>query len=142
MTTTARPSSSAVPPSVPLIYTIASSTPHSGKYVPENILVDKPQDPSSRWSGASEGNTTDQWIILRLESVSVLGELCRLMPELALTNSLLLLEKITFGKVSVIECRRLHHLAINAYLDSSFNVRDNINFQFKSISDVRYSSSV
>ena len=75
MTTTARPSSSAVPPSVPLTYTIASSTPHSGKYAPENIMVENPQDPSSRWSSAFQGNT-DQWIILRLESFSVLGEFC------------------------------------------------------------------
>jgi muskelin len=81
MTTPARPSSSAVPPSVPLTYTIASSTPHSGKYVPENIMVDKPQDQSSRWSGAFQGNTTDQWIILRLESLSVLGEFRRVIPE-------------------------------------------------------------
>lgn len=74
---TATRSSLAVPPSVPLKYTIASSTPCSGKYIPENIKVDKPQDQSSRWSGAYQGNATDQWIILRLESLSVLGEFHR-----------------------------------------------------------------
>jgi len=61
-----------IPVSVPLNYGIASSTPHSGKYVPENIMVDKPQDQSSRWSGAFQGNA-DQWILLRLESLAVLS---------------------------------------------------------------------
>jgi muskelin len=37
-------------------------------------MSDNPQDQSSRWSGAFQGNTTDQWIVLRLESLSVLGE--------------------------------------------------------------------
>jgi hypothetical protein len=60
------------PASVPVTYGISSSTPHSGKYVPENIMVDKPQDQSSRWSGAFQGNV-DQWIIVRLESLAVLS---------------------------------------------------------------------
>ena len=42
-------------------------------------MSDNPQDHLSRWSGAFEGfrSTTDQWpqwIVLRLESLSVLGE--------------------------------------------------------------------
>ena len=37
-------------------------------------MSDNPQDQSSRWSGAFQGSTTDQWIVLRLESLSVLGE--------------------------------------------------------------------
>ena len=40
-------------------------------------MVDKPQDQFSRWSGAFQGSTTDQWIMLRLESLSVLGECFR-----------------------------------------------------------------
>ncbi|KAF8971232.1 Muskelin N-terminus-domain-containing protein [Flammula alnicola] len=65
------PQRPSTPPSVPLTYTIASSTPHSGKYGPENIIVDKPQDQASRWSGAFQGNA-NQWIMLRLESLAVL----------------------------------------------------------------------
>lgn len=60
------------PPSVPLTYSIVSSTPHSGKYGPENIILDKPQDQGSRWSGALQGNA-NQWIMLRLESLAVLS---------------------------------------------------------------------
>ena len=41
--------------------------------MPENILVDKPQDQSSRWSGAFQGNV-DQWVVLRLESLAVLSK--------------------------------------------------------------------
>ncbi|KDR67554.1 hypothetical protein GALMADRAFT_258218 [Galerina marginata CBS 339.88] len=64
-------SQSSTPPSVSLNYTISSSTPHSGKYGPENIMSDKPQDQSSRWSGAFQGNA-NQWIILRVESLAIL----------------------------------------------------------------------
>ncbi|KAF9010759.1 Muskelin N-terminus-domain-containing protein [Cyathus striatus] len=68
------------PPSVPLSYTIARATPHSGNYIPDNIILDKPQDKFSRWSGALEGSNTKQWILLRLD-----------MPAI--------LKTITFGKV-------------------------------------------
>ena len=61
------------PASVPLKYTIASSTPHSGKYGPENILEDKPTEQASRWSGAFQGNAS-QWVNLKVESLSVLSE--------------------------------------------------------------------
>ncbi|TFK34006.1 Muskelin [Crucibulum laeve] len=67
------------PPSVPLTYSILKATKHSGQYVPDNILVDKPMDSLSRWSG--EGIGTEQWILLRLEAPSVL-------------------KSITFGKLS------------------------------------------
>jgi len=101
-------------------------------------MVDKPQEQSSRWSGALQGNAADQWIILRLESLSVLGEFRRIY--LDYTDELLLvLEKITFGKVSVIECRGLHRL--DAPVDSSSNVRV-MKLQFQPMSDARYSSSM
>ncbi|KAJ3512938.1 hypothetical protein NLJ89_g3235 [Agrocybe chaxingu] len=61
----------AVPQTVSLAYTIAASTPHSGKYGPEHIMEDKPQDQSSRWSGAFQGNA-NQWMVLRLQSLVVL----------------------------------------------------------------------
>ncbi|KIK45059.1 hypothetical protein CY34DRAFT_78616 [Suillus luteus UH-Slu-Lm8-n1] len=44
-------------------YTIVGCSEHSGNYVPEDILVDAPQDPSSRW--------TKRWILLKLETLSV-----------------------------------------------------------------------
>ncbi|PPR03546.1 hypothetical protein CVT24_007035 [Panaeolus cyanescens] len=72
--------SSPPPPDEVLAYTIAASTPHSGKYGPENILVDSPKDQSSRWSGAFQGNV-HQWILLRLKSPAVV-------------------KSITFGKFS------------------------------------------
>ncbi|KAJ2920028.1 hypothetical protein MD484_g480, partial [Candolleomyces efflorescens] len=59
--------STIIPPEEPLTYTIAASTPHSGSYSPENILVENPGEQRSRWSGAYQGNAK-QWIILRLES--------------------------------------------------------------------------
>ncbi|PFH53700.1 hypothetical protein AMATHDRAFT_934 [Amanita thiersii Skay4041] len=60
---------------VNLSYSIAASTPHSGQYGPENILVDNPTDHTSRWSSAYQGiayQGVSQWILLRLESLSVL----------------------------------------------------------------------
>ncbi|KAF9446346.1 hypothetical protein P691DRAFT_733454 [Macrolepiota fuliginosa MF-IS2] len=60
------------PSSVPLSYTVAQSTPHSGKYGPEHILLDKPLDQSSRWSGAQQGNNAKQWILLKLDQMSIL----------------------------------------------------------------------
>lgn len=61
-----------------LTYTIADSTPHSGRYAPENILVDKPQEQSSRWSGAHQGKGK-QWILLRLETPAILSEISQLL---------------------------------------------------------------
>ncbi|KAJ3515933.1 hypothetical protein NMY22_g14321 [Coprinellus aureogranulatus] len=58
-----------------LPYTIADSTPHSGRYAPEHILVDKPSEQSSRWSGANQGSGK-QWILLRLETPAILSHPC------------------------------------------------------------------
>lgn len=66
---------SSIPSSVPLHYTIAQSTSHSGKYGPEHILLDRPQDQSSRWSGAYQGNNAKQWILLKLDQMSILKTL-------------------------------------------------------------------
>ncbi|KAG1806116.1 uncharacterized protein BJ212DRAFT_1389716 [Suillus subaureus] len=60
-----------MPPAQPMTYAIAGCSEHSGNYVPENILVDTPQDPSSRWSGAQQLPTAKQWILLKLETLSV-----------------------------------------------------------------------
>lgn len=54
-----------------LTYSIAGSTPHSGKYGPENIVFDNPADHTSRWSSAYQG-ATHQWILLCLDSLSIL----------------------------------------------------------------------
>ncbi|KAG2364029.1 Muskelin N-terminus-domain-containing protein [Suillus spraguei] len=61
----------AMPPAQTMTYAIAGCSEHSGNYVPENILVDTPQDPSSRWSGAQQLPTAKQWILLKLETLSV-----------------------------------------------------------------------
>ncbi|KAJ7646961.1 Muskelin N-terminus-domain-containing protein [Roridomyces roridus] len=57
---------------VSLPYTIAASTPHSGNYKPEHILVDIPSDQSSRWSAGPVPETgTPQWLLLRLDTLAV-----------------------------------------------------------------------
>ena len=58
--------------SVPLSYSIDGSTPPSGRYVAENILVDCPTDQTSRWS-TSVQNDSNQWITLRLNTLSIVS---------------------------------------------------------------------
>uniref|UniRef100_A0A0W0F3Q7 Muskelin N-terminal domain-containing protein n=1 Tax=Moniliophthora roreri TaxID=221103 RepID=A0A0W0F3Q7_MONRR len=55
--------------SVPLTYAIDASTPPSGRYVAENVLIDKPTDQNSRWSTST--SNTNQWITLRLQSLAI-----------------------------------------------------------------------
>ena len=66
-----------LPDVVPVEYDIAGSSDHSGTYVAENVLVDRPRDQTSRWSGslATAGATANakQWIRLRLRKLSVLS---------------------------------------------------------------------
>lgn len=88
------------PSSVPLTYTVAQSTPHSGKYGPEHILADKPSDQASRWSGAYQGNNAKQWILLKLDQMSILSAWA-LLALGELLNVSQLLETIVFGKVSI-----------------------------------------
>ncbi|KAJ6594243.1 Muskelin N-terminus-domain-containing protein [Mycena capillaripes] len=67
---------------VSLSYSIAASTPHSGPYRVENILVDNPTEQASRWSGGPVPETgTPQWLLLRLDTLAVV-------------------QTITFGKYS------------------------------------------
>ena len=61
------------PPTVPLVYRIAGCSEHSGKYVAENILEDKPLDQTSRWSSAYQSPDIKQWLLLRLQDVAVLS---------------------------------------------------------------------
>jgi hypothetical protein len=56
---------------VPLSYSIAASTPHSGPYRVENILVDNPTEQASRWSGGNVTEGTPQWLLLRLDTLAV-----------------------------------------------------------------------
>ncbi|KAJ7268646.1 Muskelin N-terminus-domain-containing protein, partial [Mycena haematopus] len=57
---------------VALSYSIAASTPHSGPYRVENILVDNPTEQASRWSGGPVPETgTPQWLLLRLDTLAV-----------------------------------------------------------------------
>ena len=56
---------------VPLTYSIVASTPHSGPYRPENILVDNPTEQASRWSGGPPDSGLPQWLLLRLDALAV-----------------------------------------------------------------------
>ncbi|KAG1725427.1 Muskelin N-terminus-domain-containing protein [Suillus paluster] len=67
-----------MPPAQVMTYAIAGCSEHSGNYIPENILVDVPQDPSSRWSGAQQLPTAKQWILLKLETLSVVKHPCNM----------------------------------------------------------------
>ncbi|KAJ7680656.1 Muskelin N-terminus-domain-containing protein [Mycena polygramma] len=53
---------------VSLSYSIAASTPHSGPYRVENILVDNPTEQASRWTAAGDDGS---WILLRLDALAV-----------------------------------------------------------------------
>ena len=57
-----------------LSYTIAGCSEHSNRFVAENILVDLPSDPNSRWSGLHENPSIKQWILLRLDTLCVIGK--------------------------------------------------------------------
>ncbi|KAI0645772.1 Muskelin N-terminus-domain-containing protein [Trametes meyenii] len=61
-----------IPEVVPVRYEVVGSSEHSGEYVAENIIVDRPRDHSSRWSAANGSPNTKQWIRLRLKTLSVL----------------------------------------------------------------------
>ncbi|XP_026577752.1 muskelin [Pseudonaja textilis] len=63
------PGSSGLLGSRVLAYTLHRWSSFSSTYLPENILVDKPNDQSSRWS--SESNYPPQYLILKLERPSV-----------------------------------------------------------------------
>ncbi|XP_043569159.1 muskelin [Chiloscyllium plagiosum] len=52
-----------------LTYSVYKWSSYSSIYVPENILVDKPHDQSSRWS--SESNYPPQYLILKLERPAI-----------------------------------------------------------------------
>ncbi|GAB6029244.1 Muskelin 1, intracellular mediator containing kelch motif [Chamberlinius hualienensis] len=53
-----------------LKYTIHKFSSFSASYVPENILVNKPNDQASRWS--SESNSPPQFLILKLERPAII----------------------------------------------------------------------
>ena len=65
--------STPLPTTEPIPYSIAGCSEHSGHYVAENILVDRPQDQSSRWSGAQQPPSMRQWILLRLETSGIVS---------------------------------------------------------------------
>ena len=79
-----------------LSYTIAGCSEHSNRYVAENIMVDAPKDPNSRWSGQHESPSMKQWILLRLDELSVVGKSPTHCAELLLKSAQ---DSITFGKV-------------------------------------------
>ncbi|OZJ05515.1 hypothetical protein BZG36_01880 [Bifiguratus adelaidae] len=57
------------PPEGKIAYTIHSYSSHSADYHPRNIMVDQPNDQSSRWSSGT--NNQMQFVMLKLEKVSV-----------------------------------------------------------------------
>ncbi|XP_023686924.1 muskelin [Paramormyrops kingsleyae] len=59
----------AVPENRALSYGVFKWSSYSSTYLPENILVDKPNDQSSRWS--SESNYPPQYLILKLERPAI-----------------------------------------------------------------------
>jgi hypothetical protein len=86
--------------SVPLRYSIAAASEHSGLYVASNILRDEPTDSTSRWSGASQTPHVKQWVTLRLDDLVILSSVPPLSFPLSLTiHADRLAESITFGKV-------------------------------------------
>ncbi|KIY47271.1 hypothetical protein FISHEDRAFT_45639 [Fistulina hepatica ATCC 64428] len=57
---------------VTLNYSITDYTSSSNeRYAPQNVMKDDPRDVNSRWSSTPKGGTK-QWILLRLENLSVL----------------------------------------------------------------------
>ncbi|XP_010771393.1 muskelin-like [Notothenia coriiceps] len=58
-----------VPESRVLTFGVFKWSSYSSTYLPENILVDKPNDQSSRWS--SESNYPPQFLILKLERPAI-----------------------------------------------------------------------
>uniref|UniRef100_A0A3B5BEF2 Muskelin N-terminal domain-containing protein n=1 Tax=Stegastes partitus TaxID=144197 RepID=A0A3B5BEF2_9TELE len=58
-----------VPESRVLTFSVFKWSSYSSTYLPENILVDKPNDQSSRWS--SESNYPPQFLILKLERPAI-----------------------------------------------------------------------
>ncbi|KAI0268725.1 Muskelin N-terminus-domain-containing protein [Gloeopeniophorella convolvens] len=58
-----------------LSYSVAGCSEHSNRYVAENIMVDVPTDPNSRWSGLHENPNTKQWLLLQLDSLSVIDSI-------------------------------------------------------------------
>jgi len=43
-------------------------------------MVDSPKDPNSRWSGQHESPSIKQWILLRLDELSIIGMLFSTHP--------------------------------------------------------------
>ncbi|GLD48036.1 muskelin, partial [Lates japonicus] len=58
-----------VPESRVLTFSVFKWSSYSSTYLPENILVDKPNDQSSRWS--SESNYPPQFLILKMERPAI-----------------------------------------------------------------------
>ncbi|XP_018018491.1 muskelin [Hyalella azteca] len=54
---------------VKLAYTIQKYSSFSSKFAPENILVDNPQDQTSRWS--SDSHVPPQFLVMKLESPAI-----------------------------------------------------------------------
>ncbi|KAH9858497.1 Muskelin N-terminus-domain-containing protein [Lenzites betulinus] len=60
------------PDTTTIDYEIAGASEHSGEYVAEHILIDRPRDHSSRWSAACATPNAKQWIRLCMKQLCVL----------------------------------------------------------------------
>ena len=58
-------------PTEKLKYNIHAWSSHSASYHPKNIMVNKPQDQSSRWS--SNSNNHMQYITIKLDKMSIVS---------------------------------------------------------------------
>ncbi|KAF8594792.1 hypothetical protein BDV93DRAFT_611704 [Ceratobasidium sp. AG-I] len=64
-----------LPPPIPLTYSIEGCSSYSSNYRPEHILVDRPNDISSRWTTEQHPNPSvreSPWIMLKLDQMSII----------------------------------------------------------------------
>lgn len=70
------------------IQSIHSSTASSGSFLPDNLLVDRPDDMASRWSGVNPGSLSAfegidgerrPWVLLEMKDFAILSKFRILM---------------------------------------------------------------
>ena len=62
------------PPPERIPYVVAGGTDHSGGYLPDNIRVDRPNDPTSRWSAAGQSAGLKQWLLLEMDTTCIFSK--------------------------------------------------------------------
>lgn len=110
------------PPVLPLAYSIAGCSEHSGRYVADNILVDHPMDQGSRWSGAYQASNIKQWMLLKLDHLAILRECSCCSRTVHKANHLWRAGTVTFGKVRLAVLISHHVFGTDDAMDSSPSV--------------------